>query len=301
MAVSPRKRALLLAVLVSLSLHTGIGLAMFLATGPRADAESSDGLEVDACAVAPEELATTYLVANREVEPMQAVLLTAPDSVETAPPEQAPLDAVIRVAAPSEPQIAVGPSASQGEQTPAGAASVRRTDGARFFDVEAPGRTFVYVIDRSSSMGPSGGLRAAREQLLNSLQQLPSSARFQVIVYNRVAEPLLPDHPSLLETTPENLQRVAERLSGLLAEGGTDHLPALRRALALRPDVIFFLTDADDLTNDLLRAVARLNPGRHTIIHAIELNCLNRERADMPMHVLARENGGMYRGVVVDK
>jgi hypothetical protein len=301
MAASPRRRALILAVLVSLSLHIGAGVSLFVTAGPQVAGDGSDGLQVDACDLGPEGNATTYLAGNRETEPMQAILLAPPSGVEPAPPEQAPLEAVIHVAQPAETPAADGPSASPGRPDGPGFEAVRRGSGARFFDVEAQGRTFVYVIDRSSSMGPRGGLRAAREELLSSLQQLPPAARFQIIVYNRVAEPLLPNHPSMLEVTPENLQRVAERLSGLQAEGGTDHLPALRRALALRPDVIYFLTDADDLTNDLLRAVARLNPGRRTTIHAIELNSLNRDRPDMPMHVLARENGGKYRAVDVDK
>jgi len=169
--------------------------------------------------------------------------------------------------------------------------------GTTFFDVAAQGQTFVYVIDHSSSMGPNGGLRAAREQLLASLQQLPPAARFQVIVYNRIAEPLLPAHPYWMLPTPESLQQVASRLGELRAEGGTDHLPALRRALALRPDVLFFLTDADDLTADVLRAVARINSDRYTAIHAIELTTQNRDRPHMPMHVLAFENRGTYRAV----
>jgi von Willebrand factor type A domain len=297
MAVSPRRRALVFAVLVSLLLHVSAGISLFLVADPQVEAARSDGLQVDACDLGPEENARTYLAGNRKTEPMQAVLLAPPSVVESAPPEQAPIETVIQIAQPTEAPTNDGPSASQGSQAGPGFEAVRHGAGPRFFDVEAQGRTFVYVIDRSSSMGPRGGLRAARQELMSSLQQLPPAARFQVIVYNRVAEPLLPDRPSMLEVTPESLERIAERLSGLRAEGGTDHLPALRRGLALRPDVIFFLTDADDLTNDLLRAVTRLNPGRHTIIHAIELNALNRDRPDMPMHVLARENGGTYRAV----
>jgi hypothetical protein len=155
----------------------------------------------------------------------------------------------------------------------------------------------VYVIDRSSSMGLHGALAAARQQLLASLEQLPATARFQIIVYNRTAEPVLANQPGLMPASRENLQRVATQLSTLTAEGGTDHPPALRRALALHPDVVFFLTDADDLTAEDLRAVTRLNPGRHTVIHAIELNTRNRDRPDMPMHVLARDSRGTYQAV----
>jgi hypothetical protein len=163
--------------------------------------------------------------------------------------------------------------------------------------VEAHGQTLVYVIDRSSSMGLHGALAAAREEVLASLEQLPPTARFQVIVYNRTAEPLLASQPELMVPSPENKQRVALQLSTLRAEGGTDHLPALRRALALHPDVVFFVTDADDLTAQHLRAVAQLNPGRRTVIHAIELNLRNRNRPDMPMHALALDNRGTYQAV----
>jgi hypothetical protein len=295
-----RQHTLALALCVSLMLHAGIGLLLVMVPGSRAEADGSAGLQVDACELGPNERAGNYLVEASEPEPMQAVLLAPPVVVEPALPNQGPMQGALQMTAPVEGSVG-GSSSAPGERTGVPTARVGRGNGTRFFDVDAPGQTFVYVIDRSSSMGPGGGLRAAREELLRSLQQLPTSARFQIIVYNRNAEPLLPDHPGLLEATPDNIQRVAERLGRLLAEGGTDHLPALRRALALRPDVIFFLTDADDLTNDLLRTVARLNPGRRTIIHVIELNALNRDRMDMPMHVLARENGGSYRAVGLDR
>ena len=39
-------------------------------------------------------------------------------------------------------------------------------------------------------MGLNGGLAAARRELLASLARLPADCRFQVILYNRFAEPL---------------------------------------------------------------------------------------------------------------
>jgi hypothetical protein len=145
-------------------------------------------------------------------------------------------------------------------------------------------------------MGRDGRLDAARRELLASLAQLPEGARFQVIVYNSTATPLLPDCPGWLPATAESRRRVALTLVALEAEGATRHDLALPKALALEPDVIFFLTDADDLTEDYRRLVTRCNHGR-SVIHVIELNTAHRGRPDMPLQALARENGGAYQAV----
>lgn len=166
-----------------------------------------------------------------------------------------------------------------------------------FFQIPARCRSVVYVIDRSASMGLNGSLGVARRELLASLEQLSEETRFQVIAYNRVAEPLsLSGRTDLVPATSENKRQAAQILEALWAEGSTDHLPALKRALALQPDVIYFLTDADDLKDQQVRALTLLNRGR-TAIHTIELNMANRHREDLPLHVLARDNGGTYQAV----
>jgi hypothetical protein len=262
-----------------MGLHAVLGGMFFLIPGPEHSPRIANSRE---------EVGANYLLSPVEAATFEAVLVAAPAE---EPIFSSPVEPTIRVDAPPMP-------ASGGRQAPVSAPS-RTSKSTTFFNIEAQGRTFVYVIDRSSSMGPGGGLRAAREELVRSLAQLPPMARFQVIVYNRHAEPLLPSRPEWLEVTRENLEAVAVRLAELPAEGGTDHLPALRRAFSLCPDVIFFLTDADDLTVNLLREVARLNAGRHTVVHAIEMSLRNRDRPEMPMHVLSHGNGGTYRAVEI--
>ena len=83
------------------------------------------------------------------------------------------------------------------------------------------------------------------------------------------------------------------------AQGGTDHLAALRRAVALEPDVIFFVTDADDMTADQVRNVTQLNRAR-AVIHAVEVNNDREGREETPLKLLARLNGGTHRVVRVD-
>src|SRR5262249_23000898 len=152
-------------------------------------------------------------------------------------------------------------------------------------------RTIVYVIDRSMSMGLGGALATAKQELLASLERLPATARFQVIAYNRSAEPLLLGSGGLEPATPEKKRRAASLIEGLDAVGGTEHVPALKRALALRPDVIYFLSDGDDLQAEQVRALTVFNRGR-SIIHAIELGHTRRTGENRSLQILARENHG---------
>jgi von Willebrand factor type A domain len=292
MAVSASRhgRTWLLALLVSLAVHGGVGLALTLLPGPGSAGSEAEGLQVDACALdtAGDEGDASFLTADANPAEFAAVLLASP----TGEPARLPSPTI------EEPcPRTVSGSTSPGAQSLAAGNATTPRPGTSFFHVPAQGRTFVYLIDRSSSMGLHGALATACRQLLASLEQLPLTAQFQVIVYNRSAEPLLTSQPGLMAASPENVQQVGRQLALLAAEGGTDHLPALRRALALHPDVLFLLTDADDLTAEHLRVAAQLNPGRHTIIHTIELNTLNRDRSDLPMHLLARDHGGTYQAV----
>jgi hypothetical protein len=166
-----------------------------------------------------------------------------------------------------------------------------------FFQIATQAKAIVYVIDRSASMGLNGGLAKAKRELLVSLDRLPSTCRFQIIAYNRSAEPLrLNGDSGLVFATPENKRRVAALLQEMEAEGSTEHLPALRRALALGPDVIFFLTDADDLRAEQIRSITSLNRGR-TVIHTIGLGRPFPAAGDVPLYVLAQDNGGRCKSV----
>jgi hypothetical protein len=163
----------------------------------------------------------------------------------------------------------------------------------------APAQKIVYVLDRSGSMGQNSLLSRASRELLTSLAKLPPTTQFQVLVYNRRAEPLLWQQPHYMNASAENRLLVAQALEALRPDGGTDHGPALSGALSLRPDVIFYVTDADDLNLEHVAQVTRLNAGR-AVIHTIELSLTNRQRPNMPLQELARCNGGRYQAVDPD-
>jgi hypothetical protein len=90
---------------------------------------------------------------------------------------------------------------------------------------------------------------------------------------------------------------------GILADGGTRHLDAIKLALKMQPHVIFFLTDADEptLTNAELDEIRRLNDRVGCSINAIEFGSGPQQRADNFLVRIARENSGAHVYVDVTK
>jgi von Willebrand factor type A domain len=168
-------------------------------------------------------------------------------------------------------------------------------------EVGKSAQSVVYVVDRSISMGFHGALARARLEVLASLRRLAPSTRFQIIAYNREAEPMGVDgRYGLLTADPDTLRKVAASVTALLATGSTDHGRALRRAISFHPDLIYFLTDADDVSLDDVRTVTLLAK-RRTVIHTIELIGGGAARTDGPLQRLAADNGGTYRRLDPDE
>lgn len=190
---------------------------------------------------------------------------------------------------PSAPAPAVPPVTDvSGSPLPAGAATA-------FFGVPAVGKSVVFVLDRSASMGLDGRLDRARRELAASLRRLPPAARFQVIAYNKTAESVrIHGMDGLLPATPDTVEGAITVVNELPAEGGSEHLKALTKALALGPDVVYFLTDEDDLEARDVQTVTRINHGRVSI-HALCL--VPQPGGESPMRELARANRGLFKVV----
>lgn len=169
---------------------------------------------------------------------------------------------------------------------------------ASLFGIQSPGNKFVYVFDRSGSMGGVGRtpLAYAKRELISSLQSLDKTQQFQIIFYND--RPTL-FHPSgqpgrLSFATEENKARAIRFIQSITADGGTQHDAALLMAIQLRPDVIFFLTDADEprLSDARLEQIHQRANG--IVIHAIEFGIGPRVGSENFLSRLARQNGGQY-------
>jgi hypothetical protein len=173
-----------------------------------------------------------------------------------------------------------------GPPLPAGAVTA-------FFGVPAVGKSVVFVLDRSASMGIDGRLDRARRELAASLRRLPPTARFRVIAYNRTAESVI-GSAGMIPASPAAVEEAITAVNRLAAEGTSEHARALTKALSLQPDVIYFLTDEDDLEMRDVLAVGRINHGRVSI-HALCL--VPPAGGETPMQALARSNRGVFQVV----
>src|SRR3954465_247782 len=114
------------------------------------------------------------------------------------------------------------------------------------FGIEAKGSKFVYVFDRSGSM-EGAPLAAAKKQLLESLQPLGETQQFDILFFNHRVAMFEGASGAKRATfaTDTNKKLAGEFVQRITADGGTARALARKRALALQPDVIFFLSDED--------------------------------------------------------
>jgi hypothetical protein len=144
-------------------------------------------------------------------------------------------------------------------------------------------------------MATRNALDVAKRELLASLGQLPPDANFAVVFYSLRATTLadLQGRRGLMAATVLNKSRVRSQLDAIVPDGGTDHMLALREALALRPEVIFFLTDADLMTHADVQEI--LKESGTTRIQAVEFGRGADLRMPGPLRKLASATGGSYR------
>jgi Ca-activated chloride channel family protein len=179
--------------------------------------------------------------------------------------------------------------------------------GTSLFGATDTGKKYVYVIDRSFSMDSSGSgpapLSVAKDELTASLQRLDEFQQFQIIFYNSDGQFVLESSTGASDyfwgTDTQRLSAVRQfRL--VQPSGGTDHVPALERALQFEPDVVFFLTDGQEpqVTSAELQRIRRLN--RRARIHCIEFGegtrITGQDGIDPGnwLQKLALDNGGQY-------
>ena len=166
------------------------------------------------------------------------------------------------------------------------------------FGVKGTGTRFVYVFDRSASMeGYSGKpLKAAKQQLLRSLNSLGEIHQFQIIFYNDKTTVFRPEpgEPQMLFATEGVKQKANRFVTSMRGDRGTDHLSALKAALRLAPDVVFLLTDAEGgLSVPELREISKWNRSA-AVINTIEFGVNSGPGSDRSLQTLATQNGGQY-------
>ncbi len=164
------------------------------------------------------------------------------------------------------------------------------------FGAKGYGSRFLFVFDRSTSM-TGEPLARAKRHLLAALPKLGDTHQFQVIFYNQepaVFNPHFPAPPSMAFGTPRERGLAADFIERIVASGNTNHIAALRLALGVRLDVIFFLTYVvfTDTSTTELYTIRRWNHG--TLVNAVEFGSGPSTGERNFLMVLAEENGGSH-------
>lgn len=223
-------------------------------------------------------------------------------SIEAMLAEQAPID--VSEVLPGRPAIGPGAIESGGPVGPGrevgpAAGAVSRLGGqgsSTFFGLTGEGFRFAYVLDRSGSMGGSGrsALRAAQEELVSSIQTLGDTHQFVIIFYNEQAAVFNPAGGQKLPfATEQTKRRAAKFIRSITADGRTRHYDALRAAINRGPDVIFFLTDADDpLSPREMHEIE--NKAAGITIYTVQFGMGPQQGSDNFLIQLARRSGGQH-------
>ena len=178
----------------------------------------------------------------------------------------------------------------------------------KVFGIEGEGRRFVYVFDRSDSMNGYEGrpFAVAKAELRKSLESLSESHEFQIIFYNDAPVAFggsESNGPRMMLGSEANKSTANAFVRDIQATGGTQHLRALRMALNMNPDVIFFLTDADKPAlrereiDDLQNRASRST----TSIHSIQFGEGPNQSGGNWIQVLAEGTTGKYRYINVNQ
>jgi len=171
------------------------------------------------------------------------------------------------------------------------------------FGAAATGRSFVFVIDRSESMGSSrlGAIEAAARELSASIDSLSADQYFQVVAYNQAASVYA--RRELMPASDGNKRELLDFVRKITSSGGTEHNFGLQAALRLRPEVIYLLSDGGDpIPNALQLRTVRDRAAGRTQIH-----CIHFGRGDQPisgadfLRKIAAENGGQYVYIDVNR
>lgn len=123
-------------------------------------------------------------------------------------------------------------------------------EGSGFFGNPGSASSFVFVLDRSGSMntrhiysGELSRFQRLKLELIGFIDRLQPHQKFFVIFFDELPHPMPAD--GLVEATDANKQQFLKWVTGVKAGGSTDPRGAIKMAMYLNPDQIYFLSDGE--------------------------------------------------------
>jgi hypothetical protein len=186
-----------------------------------------------------------------------------------------------------------------------------------FYGIGGNGVRVVYLIDHTASLvdrfGKAGSIDpgSVKGEVRDSVLKLSALQHFAVLVFSSddAGGTQMLGSQQVVQALPENKQRVLNDLTRIVPAGGapdeeTIFVQAFRKAFALEPQLVFFLTDGY-ISPNVLTEIRRLNT-QHAVINTVMftpyavVNMVPREKQRFDvMTELARQNGGIVKVVSV--
>ena len=169
--------------------------------------------------------------------------------------------------------------------------------GVTFLGKKSEGKTFVFVVDNSNSM-VGGRFETALNALVRAVDGLGPKQRFYVIFYSDSAYGMFHPQtaPGLVAATDDNKEKLGAWLYSVEMCLHTRGEDAMKRALALDPDVINIL--GDGAFTDKTEALLTAPHSRRTVIHTFGMNV--DPKGERQLSAIAAANGGKFHPAEVD-
>jgi hypothetical protein len=181
-----------------------------------------------------------------------------------------------------------------------GAAGGGGGKGVGFFGTRARADSVIFIVDMSGSMEGHRFDRAV-EELIRSLNLLQPTQKFFIFFYNGVTFPMEVDGVShrsqrsakLVPATSTYRAKAIKWIKAFHPEGDTAPEDAIERALKMKPQVVYFLTDGE-IPNTTRSTAQRFNTEHKTVIHTIAFEY---EGGAEQLRGIAADSKGKYRFV----
>jgi von Willebrand factor type A domain len=165
--------------------------------------------------------------------------------------------------------------------------------GPGFFGLKADAKSIVFVVDCSGSMNTRHNsewktrFKRVKYEMLKSVTGMNAGQRFYIIFFNN--KPVRMPARGLLPATPAVKTDALKWMARQSADGGTDPRAALRYALRLQPDMVYFLTDGafSPRVRRALLSVQQYRVAIHTFV-------FGNPAGEAAMKQIAVQNRGKY-------
>jgi len=270
-----------------------------------ADAGGDGGEPVEFAILSESELNEQTAVAVDEVEfaQIEAESLVDLDLLSELGSEQSMEDLAEMMA----PELDSGGGSISDMDVATGSSGAGSGEGASFFGLEASGKRFAYIVDRSGSMnslirsGEMSRWELTQIELIRSVRGLGANAEYFVVLFSSNTTPLF-GGSEWVKGTRSNKTSTSAAMMSSNANGGTEPEDAFDLVFRLspKPDAIYFMTDGE-FHQGVPGRIAQLNRKRRVPIHCILLgdpgSAAITQRVEKMLKGIAKASNGRYRHV----